>query len=223
MNAFVATALRELRLGCRRFGDTLNPMAFYIIVTSMFALGIADVASTIQDHVSLAVIWVVTLMAVMFSLDRAFYEDHENGSLELMLVHQESVFILVLGVMLARWVLHAVPILLLVPLSLWMFNIDIEVWSLLVGTLGVASLAFVSIAMFGAAATRGIEHNGLLLALLTLPLYIPLLLLGIGSNQRFLVQEPYEFAVYGIAAIALGCLTFAPFAIAAMLKASQEY
>ncbi|MCY3858693.1 MAG: heme exporter protein CcmB [Gammaproteobacteria bacterium] len=223
MNAFVIAFNRTFRIGWRHPLDSLNPMAFFIIVTSLISITFEGGSLATGDGLAIAVLWVVLLLSTMMASGGAYAQDYEDGSLEQVIAQNQSLYVSVHGSVAARWFLCAVPIVALVPLGAWMLNIDTEVWWILFITLIPGSIVFTLFGVLGATLTLGVGRNGVLLALLVLPLYVPVLLLGVGACQRSANQEPFEFALIGILAIAMGAITFLPFAIAALLRVSQEY
>ena len=223
MNEFSTSFTRAVRIGVRHPFDTINPMAFFIIVTSMIALALDSVPAIAQDPLAIAILWIVVLLSTMMASGHAYAQDYEDGSLELTIAHQQPLYLVVLGSLAARWLLNTLPILALVPFGAWVLNLAPHAWLVVLSSLVAGSVVFTIFGILGATLTLGIARNGILLALLVLPLYVPVLLLGVGAGQRFAVNEPYAFALILICAIAVASLTFLPFAIAALLRISQEY
>ena len=223
MSAFLIAFNRTIRIGWRHPLDSLNPMAFFIIVTSLISITVEGGLSATGNALAIAVLWVVLLLSTMMASASAYAQDYEDGSLEQLIAQNQSLYISVQGSVAARWFLSSVPLLALVPLGAWMLNLDMTVWGMLFLTLIPGSIVFTLFGVLGATLTLGVGRNGVLLALLVLPLYVPVLLLGVGACQRSLSQEPFEFALIGIYAIAVASITFLPFAIAALLRVSQEY
>lgn len=222
MNTFVIAFNRTIRLGWRHPLDSLNPMAFFIIVVSLISITVEGIAAS-ENGIAIAVLWVVLLLSTMMASGSAFAQDYEDGSLEQLVAHNDSLYVSVHGSIAARWFVSSVPLLALVPLGAWMLNLDLQVWWILFLTLIPGSIVFTLFGILGATLTLGVGRNGVLLALLVLPLYVPVLLLGVGACQRSATEEPFQFALIGIYAIAVAVITFLPFAIAALLRVSQEY
>ena len=223
MSAFLIAFNRTIRLGWRHPLDSLNPMAFFIIVISLISITVEGGLAATENMLAIAVLWVVLLLSTMMASGSAFAQDYEDGSLEQIVAQNQSLYVTVHGSVAARWFLSSAPLLALVPLGAWMLNLDVHVWGMLFLTLIPGSMVFTLFGVLGATLTLGIGRNGVLLALLVLPLYVPVLLLGVGACQRSVSQEPFEFALVGIYAIAVASITFLPFAIAALLRVSQEY
>lgn len=222
MSAFTIAFNRTIRLGWRHPLDSLNPMAFFIIVVSLISITVEGLAVS-DNGIAIAALWVVLLLSTMMASGTAYAQDYEDGSLEQLVAQSDSLYVSAQGSVTARWFVSSVPLLILVPLGAWMLNLDIQVWWILFLTMIPGSIVFTLFGVLGATLTLGIGRNGVLLALLVLPLYVPVLLLGVGACQRSAAQEPFEFALFGIYAIAAAAITFLPFAIAALLRVSQEY
>ena len=223
MSAFVIAFNRTIRLGWRHPLDSLNPMAFFVIVTALISITVESGLAATENMLAIAVLWVALLLSTMMASGSAFAQDYEDGSLEQIVAQNQSLYVTVHGSVAARWFLSSAPLLALVPLGAWMLNLDVHVWGMLFLTLIPGSMVFTLFGVLGATLTLGIGRNGVLLALLVLPLYVPVLLLGVGACQRSVSQEPFEFALVGIYAIAVASITFLPFAISALLRVSQEY
>lgn len=222
MSAFTIAFNRTIRLGWRHPLDSLNPMAFFIIVVSLISITVEGIAVS-EDGVAIVVLWVVLLLSTMMASGTAYAQDYEDGSLEQLVAQNESLYMSAQGSLTARWFVSSVPLLVLVPLGAWMLNLDLKTWWILFLTMIPGSIVFTLFGVLGATLTLGVGRNGVLLALLVLPLYVPVLLLGVGACQRSATHEPFEFALFGIYAIAAAAVTFLPFAIAALLRVSQEY
>ena len=171
---------RDLLLAYRRRADVLTTLFFFIIVASLFPLGVGPEADLLRT-IAPGILWVAALLASMLALARLFAHDHADGSLEQMLLSSESLVLIVIGKVIAHWLVSGLPLLLAAPLLALQFDlplrsIGILVFSLLLGT-PILSL----IGAIGAALTLGLRGGGVLLALLILPLYIPVLIFGAGA------------------------------------------
>lgn len=224
MNGFISSFQRTARLTARHPLDAAHAVAFFIIVTSLISVTVDNgTNSGNRDAFVIAIIWVVVLLATMLGCAAAYSQDYEDGSLELLVAHQRPLFPSVLGSMMGLWFFSTLPILLCVPLGAWMLTLSTSVWWMLLLTLLAGSIVFTLFGVLGAVLTLGIGRNGVLMALLVLPLYVPVLLLGVGACQRYANGETFEFALASLFAIAVALVTFVPFAIAALLRVSQEY
>ena len=217
--ALKATLQRELLIILRSPGDIINPMMFYVIALTLFPLG----GQTDQEWLSgvaPGVIWVTALLAVMLSMESLFRSDFEDGSLEQLLLSPQPLYFHLLIKVLGHWLLTGLPLVLLTPLLAMMLYLPIEAYGpLLLGLLlGTPTLNLIG--AIGMALTVGLKRSGVLLAVLVLPLSIPVLLFGSGMVQTTLNGLSYG----GLAAI-LGALlaltvSLAPLAIGAALRIS---
>jgi heme exporter protein B len=171
---------RDLLLAYRRRADVLTTLFFFIIVAALFPLGVGAETNLLRT-IAPGILWVGALLASMLALGRLFALDHADGTLEQMILSSEPLVLIVIGKVVAHWLVSGVPLLLAAPLLALQFDlplrsIGILVFSLLLGT-PILSL----IGAIGAALTLGLRGGGVLLALLILPLYIPVLIFGAGA------------------------------------------
>lgn len=221
-STLLTVARRDLVLALRRRSDILTTLFFFIIVISLFPLGIGADKNTLQT-IAPGVVWVAALLASMLALERLFDSDYQDGALEQMLLSPEPLTAIVYGKVIAHWLLTGLPIVLIAPLvglqyALPIESIKIMMLSLLIGT-PILSL----IGAIGAALTLGIRGGGILLSLLILPLYIPVLVYGAGViASSMLLQAPLQPYFMLLGAFLLLALILAPWATAAALRISVE-
>ncbi|TBU98269.1 heme exporter protein CcmB [Stutzerimonas kirkiae] len=218
-SVFYRLLVREARLLCRRPAELANPLVFFAIVIALFPLAVGPESQLLQT-ISPGLVWVAALLAVLLSLDGLFRSDFEDGSLEQWVVSPHPLALLVLAKVLAHWAFSGMALVLLAPLlglmlGLPLPTIPVLLFSLLLGTPVLSLLGAV-----GAALTVGLKRGGLLLALLILPLYIPVLILGSGALQAALQGLPAAGYLLWLASLTALAVTLAPFAIAAGLKIS---
>jgi heme exporter protein B len=212
---------RDLILAWRRRADVLATVFFFGIVVSLFPLGIGPEREILRT-IAPGVVWVAALLASMLSLGRIFGNDYQDGTLEQLLLTPQSTYLIVLGKILAHWLVSEVPLVIIAPLLGLQFGLSqnslaIVVVSLLLGT-PVLSL----IGSIGAALTLGLRAANVLVALLVLPLYIPVLIFGTGAVQASIggtSSQPYLFL---LGATLVVTLVFAPWATSAALRISVE-
>ena len=218
-NVFTLLLARESRLLFRRPAELANPLVFFAIVIALFPLAVGPESQILQS-ISPGLIWVAALLAVLLSLDGLFRSDFEDGSLEQWVVSPHPLALLVLAKVLAHWLFSGLALVLLAPLLGLMLGmpasaLPVLLMSLLLGTPILSLLGAV-----GAALTVGLKRGGLLLALLILPLYIPVLILGSGALQAALQGLPALGYLLWLASLTVLAVTLTPFAIAAGLKIS---
>ena len=217
--AFTVLIRRDLLLAGRHRAEMANPLLFFILVTSLFPLGIGADTKLLQA-VAPGVIWVAALLAALLSLDSVFRSDFEDGSLEQYLLSSHPVSVLVLAKIIAHWMITGLPLLLVSPLlgvllGLPAAGIKTLFFTLLLGT-PVLSL----IGSVGVALTVGLRKGGMILSLLVLPLYVPLLIFAAGAVDSAAAGLPITAHLSLIAALLVLALSLSPFATAAALRVS---
>ncbi|MEE5081543.1 heme exporter protein CcmB [Pseudomonas alliivorans] len=210
---------REARLLARRPAALANPLVFFAIVIALFPLAVGPETQLLQT-LSPGLVWVAALLAVLLSLDGLFRSDFEDGSLEQWVLSRHPLALLVLVKVLAHWIFSGLALVLVAPLLALMLGlpgrcVPVLMLSLLLGTPVLSLLGAV-----GAALTVGLKRGGLLLALLILPLYIPVLILGSGALQAALQGMPTTGHLLWLGSLTALAVTLTPFAIAAGLKIS---
>ena len=213
--------VRDLMLAWRRRADVLSTLFFFVIVVSLFPLGIGPEAQLLRS-IAPGVVWVAALLASMLSLGRVFQNDYQDGTLEQMLLTPQPVYLVILGKILAQWLVSEVPLVLIAPLIGIQFGLASDtLWilfvSLLIGT-PILSL----IGSIGAALTLGLRGGGVLIALLILPLYIPVLIFGAGAVDASITGVSSQANLYLLGAFLVVSLVFAPWATSAALRISLE-
>ncbi len=219
---FLAIVRRDVILAMRRRTDVFTTLFFFIIVVSLFPLGVGSEKATLRQ-LGPGVVWVAALLASMLALERLFESDHRDGTLEQMLLTPQPLSILVIGKVFAHWLLTGLPVVLVAPLICMQYHLpETAMWvmmaSLLVGT-PILSL----IGAIGAALTLGLRGGGILLSLLVLPLYIPVLIYGSGAVTVSTIEladvQPYFNLLIAFLILAL---VLSPLAAAAALRISSE-
>lgn len=217
--AFVALLRRDFLLAYRRRAELLQPLAFLLVVTALFPLGVGP-SPQLLANIAPGVIWIAALLATVLSLDSLFRSDFEDGTLEQMVISGQPLALIALARTVAHWLVAGLPIVLLSPLlALWM-NLPAEGMSILIETLIIGTPVLSLIGAIGGALTVSLKRGGQLLSLLVFPLYVPLLILATGAVSAAIVGLPYAAQVYYMYAGLIAALTLAPFATAAALKLS---
>lgn len=212
---------RDLLLAFRRRSDMLMTVFFFIIVVSLFPLGVSPEADLLRVMAP-GILWVAALLASMLALGRLFAMDYADGSLEQMLLLPEPLVIIVIGKVIAHWLVAGLPLVLLAPLMALQFDlpassIAVLFYSLLIGT-PILSL----IGAIGAALTLGVRGGGVLISLLVLPLYIPVLIFGAGAVSAEVSGLGSESHLLLLGGVLAAAAALAPWASAAALRISLE-
>ncbi|MGL5358342.1 MAG: heme exporter protein CcmB [Shewanella sp.] len=219
--AFFTLLQRDLKIAVRHRGDIFNPLLFFVMVVTLFPLGIGPEPQMLA-RVAPGIIWVAALLASMLSLERLFKADFNDGSLEQMLLSPQPLSILVLAKVLAHWILTGVPLIIIAPLLAVLLNLESNSYGALIATLALGTPVLSLLGAIGVALTVGLRKGGVLLSLLILPLYIPVLIFATSAIDAAGMNLPYDGQLAIIGAMLVGSLTLAPFAIGASLRVSTN-
>jgi heme exporter protein B len=216
-----AVMRREIALGLRQKGEVLTPLMFFMVVASLFPLGVGA-ESQLLLRMAPGVLWVSALLAAMLSLQRMFATDYQDGSLEQMALSPTPLGLLVLAKALAHTLTAGLPLVLMAPVLGLQFGLDAHSLGILMLTLLLGTPTLSLVGSIGAALTLGVRGAGVLLSLLILPLYIPVLIFGAGAVQA----DAAGLGVGGhfslLAAVLVLALFFAPLATAAAVRIALE-
>ncbi len=219
--AFFGALRREFKLLLHSYEELINPLVFLFLAMMLFALGGGGSAETLREFAP-AIIWVLVLLANLLALEGLFRRDYDDGSLELMVLMAEPLFLPVLAKILAHWLYSGLAMTVLAPLAALILFLPAEVLPDLLLTLLVGTPALSLIGAIGAALTVSLRRGGVLLALLVLPLYVPVLIFGAGSVTETMAGIENMAQIYWLLVITMVSLTIAPFLTAAALKISLE-
>ncbi|MDD1611927.1 MAG: heme exporter protein CcmB [Methylococcaceae bacterium] len=217
--AFLAIIRRDLVLAFRRRAEMINPLLFFILVITLFPLGIGAQPNLLQS-IAPGVIWVAALLAAMLSLDSLFRSDFDDGSLEQMLLSPHPASLLVLAKVIAHWLVTGLPLLLVAPLLAIFLGLPNHALGVLLLTLLLGTPVLSLIGGIGVALTVGLRRGGMILSLLVLPLYVPVLIFAGNAVQMAAGGLPVDAQISILIAILLLALVLAPWPTAAALKMS---
>lgn len=221
LTMFRCVLRRDLVLALRRRSDVLSTLFFFIIVISLFPLGVGPEMSLLRA-MGPGVVWVAALLASMLSLGRLFSNDYRDGTLEQMLLTPQPLPLLVFGKVIAHWLVSGVPLVLIAPLLGMQFGLPADALLVLVGSLLLGTPVLSMIGAVGAALTLGLRGGGVLVSLLVLPLYIPVLIFGAGAVEAHISGLGAQAHLSLLGAFLVLSLLFAPWATAAALRISME-
>jgi len=213
--------IRDLTLAMRRRSDVMTTLFFFVIVVSLFPLGIGPELDTLR-MIAPGVFWVAALLASMLALEKLFAADFEDGTLEQMLLAPQPVFVLVMAKVFAHWLITGVPLVLLSPLLGLQYDLAVETLGVLLLSLLLGTPTLSLIGAIGAALTLGLRGGGVLVSLLVLPLYIPVLIFGSGAVEANVSGLGETGHLLMLGAILLLALVAAPVATSAALRISAE-
>ena len=221
LSTFASVIRRDLLLAMRRRADVATPLFFFIIVASLFPLGVGPEPALLRTMAP-GILWVAALLASMLALNRLFASDYADGTLEQLLLSPEPLALLVAGKVAAHWLVSGLPLVLLAPLLAVQYDMAagpalVLVLSLLIGTPVLSLLGAI-----GAALVLGARGGSVLVALMILPLYIPVLIFGagaVGAEASGLGADAHLLLLGGLLC---GAAALAPWATAAALRISLE-
>ncbi|MGL5103567.1 MAG: heme exporter protein CcmB [Plesiomonas sp.] len=210
---------RELRIAMRRRADIVNPLWFFLMVITLFPLGIGPEPAVLM-RIAPGIIWVAALLSALLSLERLFRDDFLDGSLEQMMLLPIPLPLVVLAKVCAHWLLTGLPLLLLSPLAALLLSLDTVTWRAMALTLLLGTPTLSLLGAIGVALTVGLRKGGVLLSLLLLPLFVPVLIFATSAIDTASMQLPINGQLAILGAILAATLTFSPFATAAALRIS---
>ncbi len=221
MNAFIAIVHRDLLLVMRRKSEVLTALFFFVIVTSLFPLGIgAD--TVLLRKIAPGVIWVAALLSMLLGLQRMFAADYADGTLEQLVLSPNSFTVLVFGKVVAHWLVCGLPLVLLAPVIGIQFDLDAESLKVLMVALLLGTPVLSLLGSIGAALTLGVRGGSVLMSLLILPLYIPVLIFGAGAVYASSVGLDITGHFSLLGALFILALAFVPWVSANAVKIAIE-
>lgn len=212
---------RDLLLAWRRRGDVATALIFFLIVTSLFPLGIGAEPNLLRA-IAPGVIWVSALLSSMLSLRRLFETDYDDGTLEQLVLGAAPLGVVAAAKAAAHWLVAGLPLALIAPLIALQYDLAAELFGVLALSLLLGTPVLSLIGAIGAALTLGLRGGGVLLSLLVLPLYVPVLIIGAGSVEMAAAGLAPAGQLLLLAALLVLAAAFAPWAIAAALRISLE-
>lgn len=222
MSALKAILLRDMRIAMRVGGGALMGVLFFLVVVTLvpFALG-PDLV--LLKRIGPAILWLAALLASLLALDRLFAADHEDGSLDLLLTGRTPLELVVLVKGFAQWLTTGLPLVIAAPLVGFLLNLDAAAEAALVLTFLVGTPALTYIGLIGAAIAVTLRRGGLLLAVIVLPLTVPVLIFGVAAaNAAVAGPVPFGTPFTVLCAFTLASLVVGPFAAAAALRQEIE-
>ncbi len=222
MTPLSALLIRDMRLAVRIGGGALMGVLFFLIVVTLvpFAVG-PDLAQL--RRIGPAVLWIGALLASLLALDRLFAADHEDGSLDVLLMGHTPLELAVLVKALAHWITTGLPLVLAAPLLGLFLNLEPLAIGAVALTLLIGTPAHTCNGLIGAALSVARRRGGLLLPVLVLPLTVPVLIFGVAAaNAAIVGPVPFGAPFLILCALSLGSLVLGPFAAAAALRHGLE-
>jgi heme exporter protein B len=217
--AVLATLRRDLLIAYKRKNDLFNPFMFFVLVATLFPIGISPEPEVLGE-ISAGVLWISALLASLLAMDNLFRADFEDGSLELLMLSPHPLYFLVLAKNVAHWLVSGLPVVLVSPLIAYMLNFPEGAYSTLLLTLLLGTPVLSLLGSIGVALTVGLGSRGLILAVITLPLSVPVLIAGTLTVSQTLEGASLSGYLAIMGAMLVAAFTLAPLASAAALRIS---
>lgn len=211
----------DLLLLIRRRSDLARPLIFFLIISTLIPLGIAPDPQLLMK-LAPGLIWIMSLLATLLSVDSLFGEDFQDGTLQQLLISPNLLFMPVLGKVTAHWLVMGLPLTLLSPLIGLMFSLPADAMLPMVLSLAIGTAVLSFVGAVGAALTLPLRRGGVLLALLVMPLYVPVLIFGSATVQSALDGLLWTGPLAVLAAFLVLAIILCPLAIIGALRVSSE-
>ena len=221
MNALLGIIHRDLLLVMRRKSEVLTALFFFVIVTSLFPLGIGADGALLRK-IAPGVIWVAALLSTLLGLQRIFSADYADGTLEQMVLSPQPFVLLVAGKIAAHWLVCGLPLVILAPIIGIQFDMDAGSLQVLILALLLGTPVLSLIGSIGAALTLGVRGGSVLMSLIVLPLYIPVLIFGAGAVYANTVGLDVSGHFSLLGALLILALAFVPWVSAVAVKIAIE-
>jgi heme exporter protein B len=222
VRALSALLVRDIRIAVRVGGGALMGVLFFLVVVTLIPFAIGPDLPLLK-RIGPAILWLAALLASLLALDRLFAADHEDGSLDLILTGRAPLELVVAVKGVAHWLTTSVPLIVAAPLTGLFLNLDAPAEAALALTLLVGTPALTFIGLIGAAIAVTLRRGGLLLAIIVLPLTVPVLIFGVAAaNAAVTGPVPFGTPFTILCALSLASLVVGPFAAAAALRQEME-
>jgi heme exporter protein B len=219
---FKTVLYRDITLAMRHKTEIFTTLFFFLIVISLFPLGVGIDKSLLQK-IAPGVAWIAALLASMLALERLFASDYEDGTLEQMLLSSQPLTVIVLAKVLAHWLLTGLPLVLIAPLVGLQYHLSSNTIQMMMLALLMGTPILSLLGAIGAALTLGLRGGGVLISLLILPLYIPVLIYGAGAVvESMLSNGNVQSYLLFLAGLLLLTLVLTPLATAVALRIASE-
>jgi heme exporter protein B len=219
--SFIVVVRRELRLALREGGDAAMVVGFFGIAVILFPFGVGPEPELLA-RIGSGVVWVTALLAALLSLDRLFHADYDDGTLEAFALAPAPLALIVMAKILTHWLMTGLPLVALAPALAFLLGIDASGYGALVAAMALGTPSLSLVGAIGAALTLGARRGGVLVSLLVLPLYIPVLILGVGAVEAAIAGLSFQPHLLLLAAFALAAMPLAAVTATAAVRQSLE-
>jgi heme exporter protein B len=219
--AMILVVRRELCLSFRRPDQLLQPLVFFLIVTTLFPLGLSLQLSLLRD-VAPGVLWVAALLSSLLSLDSLFKSDADDGTLEQLALSGQGLTLIVVAKTCAHWLVTGLALVIVSPIVATALGIPPSAFATMMLSLASGTITLSWLGAIGAGLTIGLRRGNVLLSLIVLPLATPLLIFGAAATDRAISGASTAGAVYFLAALCVFTCTLEPWAATAALRITLE-
>lgn len=219
--AMLLVVRRELRLSFRRPEQLIQPLVFFLIVTTLFPLGL-NLQLSLLKEMAPGVLWTAALLSSLLSLESLFKGDADDGTLEQLALSGHSLAVIVIAKTVAHWLLSGAALVVVSPLVAIALGIPEEAYGVMLASLALGTLTLSWLGAIGAALTVGLKRGNVLLSLIVLPLAMPLLIFGAGATDRAISGMSAAGALYFLGSLCIFTCTLAPLAATAALRITLE-
>ena len=221
LRAFFEIVRRDLKLARKQGGGGGMVIAFFVMVIILFPLGVGP-GPELLERMSAGTIWVAALLSVLLSLDRLFQADLEDGSLDQLALMPVPLSVVVLGKVAAHWLTTGLPLILASPVLAVLMQMQPEGFAMLLAAMALGTPTLSLIGAIGAALTVGVRRGGVLLTLIVTPLYIPVLIFGVGAVEATVQGFSASAHLLFLTALLFGAIVMAPIAAAWALRLALD-
>lgn len=216
---FLATLRRDLTVAFKRRNDLLNPLMFFFIVVTLFPIGITPEREDLAP-IAVGVLWVSALLASMLSLDTMYRADYEDGALELLLLSPQPLYFMVLAKIFSHWLVSGLPLVLIAPILGYLLALPEAAYGTMIVTLLLGTPVLSLLGSIGVALTVSLGSRGLILAMIILPMAVPVLIAGTLAVGQAVAGNPVGGHLALMGAMLASAVSLSPLASAAALRIS---
>ena len=217
---FIVLLRLELKNSLRAYPEILLPLGFFLIISTILALSMPVTLPTLKPLAAGAV-WISTLLAILLSMDRLFVADYQSGHLAILHQAQLPMAFIMFVKIINHWLTTLIPLILISPLIGLFYHLSFWVYGVLMVSISVSSMALICLNTLGSALTVGLNHRGILLTLLMIPLQIPIILFGISAVSLYAHHQDAISMIALLGALSIFMLIVSPFLCALCLRVTR--
>lgn len=221
LRIFGMVIVRDLRLALRHWDQVMQPLIFFVIITTLFPLAISPALDELR-RIAPGILWVAAMLSSLLALESLFRPDVEDGTMEQWVLSGQPLSVLLLAKTTSHWLVSGLPLVFMAPIVGTALGMPQSVWPVLAATLALGTGSLSMLGAVGAALTVSVRRGSVLLALLVLPLEMPVLIFGARAVDLAMHGEAVAGPLNLLAALLLFFISLGPFAMAAAMRISVE-